>query len=734
MLSEYMEKRNLRSIDEVREHIKYNSPQRPMELFDVLNESSYGADMSVEDIKKAAELNPTLKYYHNTKRYGDDWKLCFFDYCCLDGCGTRVMSQLSEKALEDCKAQGYIIDSDMQFQLYMSGDVHVGDSTDMEIIKSNFLKPAQEAFRYGKQYTRQLMLGKMMQECCGELYQILQSFDITTKALISCSNNNEREYLKQIYHLDNTEFAYKLSRVLIKVKEHVDRELVKSKEAQLVTTLASLGYPDKESVRRKLLCDINGISIDRDVLFDYLNVTDYDKTSFTKKKPDDVKKYLRTNGFEKTEDGIFTFCCLDVYNKTVFSKLSEAGQNRLIDNGISTDDDIRDALAVPRGFANDKLPVLNYCDSEIIEDELCRTDCVDLSMYPADVEQNMFVYLVKEMRRHNITLLRDMLTAEEDRAIYWKDLYADISVVHYNNNIPVSEIVDLRNSFVSRVRSKCNVILPEKKSTEEVSKVGFGFFDKEDMRQFLRCDIDGLPVSREELWKELNQSQLPMPETFKELYDFTDMDKAFDTYADVNNVYKNGRVKDAVFTYCCLDNRNRTLIAKLSQSAQDFLKSKDIVIDDQIRAQLLQSTNLYASIRISMEDRDIIKKELNKIYIDLLYYDQHLTRDMDEKCFIPLIKEMSRNNVDALRNAWSDVVDKAVHPTNLDASIEDVAKKNGVSIDCVVAVRKKFVQTIVDSKLVLVDENEYDSVTERVVAAHSLREGANKLRRKAYGY
>lgn len=57
-------------------------------------------------------------------------------------------------------------------------------------------------------------------------------------------------------------------------------------------------------------------------------------------------------------------------------------------------------------------------------------DCTDLSQYPTDVESNMFVYLIKEMCSHNITLLRDMLTAEEDRAIYWRDLYADISIVH----------------------------------------------------------------------------------------------------------------------------------------------------------------------------------------------------------------------------------------------------------------------------------------------------------------
>lgn len=732
MLEEYMKKRGFHSVEEVREHIKYNCPQRPMELFDELNESAYKLTMGVDNFKSSANVEPTLQRYHDVKNYGDDWELCLFDYCCLDGCGTRAISQLSEATQAECKAQGYVIDSDIQHQLYTCGEIHISNTADMEIIRNNFLKPAREVFSYNKQYTKLLMLGKMMQECCGELYQILQQFDAATKEIISCSNNNEREYLKRKYNLDDKEFAYKVSKVLVKVKEHVDSELLKSKDAQLEASLASMGYPDKDSVRRKLLCDINGISIDRDVLFDYLNETDYNKIVTTRSKPADVNKYIRTNGFEKPEDAIFTFCCLDVYNKTAFNKLSERSQKELIDHEITTDDDIRNVLATPKGFIGDKLPISAYADVKLIEGEFCRTDYIDLSQYPADVGKNMFPYLIKEMRRHNLSLLIDCLTPEYNRAIYWRDLFADLDVVSHSTGVPLNEIIDLRNNFVACVCKKCNVVLPETKSSAETTE--FGFSDKDDMRQFLLCDINGLPVSRDKLWEKLNQTPMSAPKTFKELSEFTDSDKAFDVYAKVNGVYESGRVQDAVFTYCCLDNRNRTLLNKLSPETQEFLKSKGIMVDDQIRAQLLQSTNLYAAIQISMKDRDIIKHELNKGYVDLLYYDQSLTRDMDEKCFVPLLKEMSRNNVDAMRRSQIEDAEKAYISSDLDADIEQVAKENNVSVDYVVAVRKKFVERLILRNIILVDENEYDNIEDRVVAAHSMRAAAEKaLRGIKYG-
>ena len=129
----------------------------------------------------------------------------------------------------------------------------------------------------------------------------------------------------------------------------------------------------------------------------------------------------------------YTYCCDDVENRTVWYKLSSAGQAYLESKGLLCDNDLRSCLLVFDSIY--KVVKLSQDDKRVIFTNLDKPNCVRLNSVHSSVliSDRDFNDILLTMLHSNVGILRCVLEVIKPKSDNILDLFITVTNAEYKN-------------------------------------------------------------------------------------------------------------------------------------------------------------------------------------------------------------------------------------------------------------------------------------------------------------
>lgn len=251
--------------------------------------------------------------------------------------------------------------------------------------------------------------------------------------------------------------------------------------------------------------------------------------------------------------------------------------------------------------------------------------------------------------------------------------------------------------------------------------VQVGFSTLSDVGEYLRVMPERITLSKEELFALMNKTDHPYVTAPGDILQEMKKDELLMHYMEAREPEKTNRWEDYYMEYCCVGVTE--VIDRLSVAAKEYLKSKNILTDYDIRDQLLISDNIYKVAALSEEDKQEIKRGLdNRSCIDLQVYLDKTFQSRSAACFRPLVKHMYIHNVGLLRKEFGNEVDIYVDWPDPEESVSEAARRMKKQELIVAAGRLKFVSKVFGNPGVRIFERDEKDTIERSYTLQSIRD------------
>lgn len=245
-----------------------------------------------------------------------------------------------------------------------------------------------------------------------------------------------------------------------------------------------------------------------------------------------------------------------------------------------------------------------------------------------------------------------------------------------------------------------------------------GFSTLGEVDEYLRVMPERISLSKEELFALMNKTEHAYVTSPGDILQEMKKDALLMHYMENREPDKTGRWFEYYFEYCCVGVTD--VFDGLSAEAQEYLKSKNVFTDYDIRDQLLISDHIYKMPTLNNADKERIQRYIdNRNNIDLRVYHNTVFNNKSAACFKYLIMHMYVHNAGMLREILSKETDAYIDWPDPELHVDAGARRLGKQTLVVAAGRLKFVTDVLSKcKVTLPAE---PSVPEHAVELSDLR-------------
>lgn len=223
--------------------------------------------------------------------------------------------------------------------------------------------------------------------------------------------------------------------------------------------------------------------------------------------------------------------------------------------------------------------------------------------------------------------------------------------------------------------------------------IGLGYKTLGDIDDMVRVMLDKIPIDKQQLFEYLNSTKHPYTTYSGDILQEMKSDDLLMHYMENREPDKTGRWFEYYFEYCCVGVTD--VFDGLSIEAQEYLKSKNVFTDYDIRDQLLISDHIYKMSALNSADKDRIQRYIdNRNNVDLRAYHNTVFDNRSAACFKYLIMHMYMHNVGMLREILSKETDAYIDWPDPELHVDAGARRLGKQTLVVAAGRLKFVTDV----------------------------------------